>query len=213
MATVTVCGSASATVRPDDVVIGFGLNHLAGDAAAALDEVAARTQRLTSVLAEHGLSPDDWVTNGVHVAAAYEWRNDANTLLGYRASSGVSATLRQLERVGALISAAVTRCDAEMQGLTWRVDPDNPARRALLGEAAIDARIRAEAYVTALGLRLGAVESISEFAPGGGGPAAPTAPVMRRSAKVFADAPPLEVSGGQAQLGADVYVTFSVLPA
>ena len=210
MATVTVCGSASATVRPDDVVIGFGLNHLAGDAAAALAEVAGRTQRLTTVLADHGVKPDDWVTNGVHVAAAYEWRNDANTLVGYRATTGVTATLRELDLVGAMITDAVVRADAEMQGLTWRVDPGNPARRALLGEAAVDARIRAEAYVAALGLRLGAVESISEFAPSAG--PSPSAPVMTRHAKAFADSPPPEVSGGRTQLSADVIVVFSVLP-
>ncbi|MEO5901008.1 MAG: SIMPL domain-containing protein, partial [Ilumatobacteraceae bacterium] len=165
MANVTVCGTATATVQPDSVVLGLGLTHLAPDAAAALDEVAARSARLATMLADHGLEPADWVTDGVNVAEEWDWRKEQRVLIGFRASSGVSATVRTLDRVGEMIGAAVTDCGANVRDLSWRVDADNPARRALLGEAAVDARVRAEAYVAALGVTLGGVESVSELPP------------------------------------------------
>ena len=71
-------------------------------------------------------------------------------------------TLRDPDRIAPLLREAVGTAQGQVRGITWQVDADNPAHHELLGEAARDARRRAEAYVGALGLSLGAVELISE---------------------------------------------------
>jgi uncharacterized protein YggE len=80
----------------------------------------------------------------------------------------------------------------------------------LLGDAARDARRRAEAYVQALDLSLGSVELISETpitaTPPGGEP-----PHMLRAMKASGGAADMAVSGGQIELVADVHVRFAVL--
>ncbi|MEO5898558.1 MAG: SIMPL domain-containing protein, partial [Ilumatobacteraceae bacterium] len=119
--------------------------------------------------------------------------------------------VRALDRVGEMIGAAVTDCGANVRDLSWRVDADNPARRALLGEAAVDARVRAQAYVAALGVTLGAVESISELPPVAAPPAG-SAPMAMRAMAKGADSAELSVSGGRIELTAAVYVQFALLP-
>ena len=77
-----------------------------------------------------------------------------------------------------------------------------------LAEAARDARRRATAYAEALGLRLGEVELISETPIA----AEPPAGMVRMAMDAAPmGAPPVEVSGGQIELSADVYVRFSLL--
>jgi uncharacterized protein len=212
MSSVTVRGSAHASVRPDSVVVQLTVSHLDNDAGKALDEVAQRTQRLENLLVTVGLTKADWVTEGVQVGEEWQWRNDANVLVGYRATSGVAATLRDFAVVGALIRDAVRDCSAQVRALQWLVDPDNPTRSDLLGLAARDARRRATAYTSALGLRLGEVEAISESPLDHGGPTVGMADAVSfRSAKA-GGGDEMSVSGGLLDLTADVHVRFAILP-
>jgi len=61
------------------------------------------------------------------------------------------------------VSRAVEDAQAEVRDLRWSVSDDNPARRELLGAAAVDATHRADAYAEALGLRRGTVEDVSDL--------------------------------------------------
>lgn len=217
MANVTVCGSASASVRPDRVVVQLGITHVAADAGAALDEVAQRSQRLEKLLVTMGFTTDDWVTEGVQVAEEWQWRNDANVLVGYRATSGVATTVRAFDIVGTIIRDAVRECGANVRDLSWRVDPDNPTRSELLGRAAHDARRRAQAYTAALGLRLGEVELISESpistSPAPRAEAAGMEMMATRMSKSADAGDAVSVSGGLIDLVAEVFVRFAILPA
>jgi uncharacterized protein YggE len=209
MATVTVRGSALAAVTPDRAELSLALTHLAADAAGALDEVAARSQRLEEILSGHGFAHTDWATDGVTVAEEFQWKNDTNVLVGHRATTGLTVTIRSSELVGPVIRDAVTITGASVRNLVWRVDADNPARKALLAAAARDAKVRASAYVEALGLRLGEVDSISE-APLVQEPAPMPQPRMMAAAKM-GDGGELSVSGGLIELHADVNVRFAIL--
>ena len=64
MSSVTVRGTAAASVTPDRAELSLALTHLAADAAGALDEVAARSQQLEQMLAGHGFGAGDWATEG-----------------------------------------------------------------------------------------------------------------------------------------------------
>ena len=212
MASVTVCGSASASVAPDRAIVGLSLTRVEPTARAALDEVARRSTQLESLLGELAIERQDWVTDGVTVAEEWQWANDTNTLIGQRATAGVTVTVHDLSTIGELIGEAVARCGASMRELSWKVDAGNPARRSLLGEAAVDARLRASAYVDALGLRLGAVELVSELAPEVAQPS-PLMVTSMRAMKVADGGAEMATSGGQVELNASVFVRFAILPS
>ena len=214
MPSITVRGSATRSVQPDYVVVRLGLSHLAPDAPAALDEVAKRSAKLTALLTKLGLKRTEWVSEGVNVAEEFEWRKEQNVSVGYRATTGVAATLRSVDKVGVLLRDAVGKSQAEVRSLSWAVDADNAARRALLGDAATDARLRAESYAAALGLKLGKVEVVSDEPlrvesdrAEGGAPMAMA--YAARAAKETA--PEVSISGGLIELSAEVFVRFAAL--
>ncbi|MCU1360461.1 MAG: hypothetical protein JWN99_1750 [Ilumatobacteraceae bacterium] len=211
MSSIIVSGSARRFVQPDRAVVALGLTVAAKDAPTALDQVSERSTVLAGVLAGLGIDPQNWVTDGVSVAEEYEWRKDTNVLVGHRATTGVTVTLDRPDGIAPLLREAVGTAQGQVRGITWQVDADNPAHRELLGQAARDARSRAEAYVQALDLSLGAVELISEepiaASPPPGGPAQP----MMRAMKASAPANDMAVSGGQIELVAEVHVRFAVL--
>ena len=208
MSSVTVRGTAAASVTPDRAELSLALTHLAADAAGALDEVAARSQQLEQMLAGHGFGAGDWATEGVQVSEEHQWKNDSDVLVGHRATTAVTVTVRSLGLVGRIVRDGVTGAGANVRSLVWLVDADNPTRRDLLAGAARDARVRATAYVDALELRLGEVEMISEIAIG---PEPAPQPRMMMAASKTNDSAELSVSAGLVELSAEVYVRFAIL--
>jgi uncharacterized protein len=210
MASVTVRGTAAASVTPDRAELSLEVSHRAKDAGDALDQVATRSQLLEQILVRHGVSRDDWATEGVHVGEDVEWRDNQQVRVGYVASTAITVTVRTLDLVGGVVRDAVTEAGASVRRLAWRVDRDNPARRALLSDAARDARVRATAYAEALGLQLGEVELVSET-PFHAEPM----PEMRMATAPMMSAPhggpAMEVSAGLVELTADVHVRFALL--
>lgn len=211
MSSVIVCGSARRFVQPDRAVVGLALSVVAKDAPSALDQVSARSEVLTGILDGLGIGPTDWVTDGVSVAEEYEWRKDTNVLVGHRATTGVTVTLDDPARIAPLLREAVGTAQGQVRGITWQVDADNPVHRELLGQAARDARSRAEAYVAALGLSLGSVELISESPIAATPPSPGEPPQLMRAMKATGPAADMSVSGGQIELTAQVHVRFAVL--
>ncbi len=207
MSSVTVRGSALAAVTPDRAELTLALTHLAPDAASALDEVSSRSQRLEQILVELGFTSDDWATDGVQIAEEYQWKKESNVLVGHRATTALTVTIRTTELVSTVIRDGVTNAGASVRSLVWQVDADNPVRAALLGAAALDARVRAAAYVKALDLHLGDVELISE-APIDAEPS--PQPRMMMAAKMADGGGELSISGGRVELSAEVSVRFTI---
>lgn len=209
MPSVTVRGSALAAVTPDRAELSLALTHLAPDAASALDEISSRSQTLEQILTTLGFGSEDWATDGVQIAEEYQWQKESNVLMGHRATTALTVTVRSTELVSTIIREGVTTAGASVRSLVWRVDADNPARAALLGAAARDARVRAAAYAAALGLQLGEVELISEAPIAAENPPSPQ-PRMAMAAKMADSGPELSLNGGRIELNAEVYVRFTI---
>jgi len=209
MSSVTVRGSALAAVTPDCAELSLALTHLAPDAASALDEISSRSQRLEQIFIGLGFTSDDWATNGVQIDEEFQWQKESNVLVGHRATTALTVTVRSAELVSSVIREGVTTAGASVRSLAWRVDADNPARAALLGAAARDARVRATAYVGALDLYLGEVEFISE-APIATTPSPQPQPRMAMAAKMSDGGAELSLNGGRVELSAEVYVRFAI---
>jgi uncharacterized protein YggE len=209
MSSVTVRGSALAAVTPDRAELSLALTHLAPDAATALDEISSRSQRLEQILVGLGFTSNDWATDGVQIAEEYQWQKESNVLVGHRATNALTVTVRSPELVSTVIRDGVTTAGASVRSLAWRVDADNPARAALLGAAARDARVRATAYVEALGLYLGEVELVSEV-PLAAEPSPQPRMAMAMAAKMSDGGAELSLNGGRVELSAEVYVRFAI---
>ena len=209
MSSVTVRGSALAAVTPDRAELSLALTHLAPDAAGALDEISVRSQRLEQILIELGFTTDDWATDGVQIAEEYQWQKESNVLVGHRATTALTVTVRSSELVSTVIRNGVTTAGASVRSLAWHVNADNPARTSLLGAAARDARVRATAYVEALDLHLGDVELVSEAPISAEPPQQPQARVAM-AAKMSDGGAELSLNGGRVELSAEVYVRFAI---
>jgi uncharacterized protein YggE len=208
MSTVTVCGRAQARVQPDYAIVELVVSHVADTAASALKRVAAKSTSLAQLLERLEVPESDWTTGQVSLIEEREWTGDRNELVGLRASAGIEVRVNDLANLAHLLREATDVAGAFVHSTRWAVDPANPVRAQLLGEAARDARARAEAYASALGCKLGTIEGISELpfeAP------SPFEPRGALAAKM-ADTPELAISPGGVDIGAEIYVRFDIQP-
>jgi uncharacterized protein YggE len=110
--------------------------------------------------------------------------------------------------VSELIAGAVD-LGAQVNGPSWTIALDNPARIAACREAALDARRRAEAYANALGVRVGALVAVRDP---GTGPQPPPPPGQLRMAAMDAGTEALPVEAGEQVVTAVVDVEFQLEP-
>ena|SRR5437867_2442826 len=102
--TITVSGSGTARVGPDEAVFSFGVESDGSTAREALAANAERMRRIIAALRRTGISRADLRTQDVSV---YLRRSEAGALEGFTASGSVAATVRRLTRAGAAVDAAV----------------------------------------------------------------------------------------------------------
>jgi uncharacterized protein YggE len=207
---VATVGRGTARAAPDAALLSLEVWAELDTPEAALDEVARRTEVLQGVLERAGVDTADRSTAGVSLSERWDYRHDENVFVGYRASTVVSARIVDLAVLGAVISESTREAQARPHGPAWQIDPDNPARVEACRIAAEDARRKADAYASALGLRLGAVLSIRE-------PGARPRPLGRPQVAMRMAAggggPDMPVESGDVDVAAAVTVAFELIAA
>jgi uncharacterized protein YggE len=209
--TATTVGSAVVAARPDRAVLHVELVALKPTPSEALTDVAARGETLSQTLADAGIADEDRTTGGVALREIREWdrRREEETFRGHQARTVTVVQVRDLPTLGRVVRDVVDRAAARVEGPSWIVDADNPARIEAYRLAALDAHRRAEAYASALGMTLGAVVDLrdawDERPP-------PEPRMMMARAAVAEDSAPLVIEGGDVAVSATVRVSFALLP-
>lgn len=205
---ISVTGSGSAYGEPDQAVIQLGVSIAAEAVRDAISRSDALMQAVHDALLGGGVVERDLRTIGYNV-----WRQDLygpdGEITGerYHVEHQYEVVVRDVSRVGQLLSSAVEAGANSVGGITYTIsNPDE--LRAQAREAAMrDAEAKASQLAELAGVRLGAAISISESSPGGVGPQYEA----RYSAMGAGGGAP--VSGGQLVVEVDVSVVYDILGA
>ena len=203
MATLTVRGHAAVPGVPDEATVALELSALRPSADAAYSEVAQRSEALAAVCDQLGIDPSARSTAGLSVGPHVEYVDGREQHRGYRAANRMLVRLEDPALVARLLQEAVGQADARVEGPWWRIRLDNPAHAEARRLAAEDARRRAETYASALGVCVGALETVAEPSIRAVGPV----PVARTFA-AMESAPTIDVDPGEQLVSAAVDVTF-----
>jgi uncharacterized protein YggE len=193
---LTVTGTGSVRTVPDRAQFAFGVETQAATARAALAANTAAAGRLLAALRTAGIAAADLQT--AQVSLSPRTNEQGTEIVGYSASNTVTATIRDLARIGGLVDAAVDAGANSISGPSLtRADATAQYRQALRA-AFGDAREKAEALAAASGRSVGRVTAIVE---GGGVTPLPAADAARSS---------VEIAPGTQTIEASVSVTFEL---
>jgi uncharacterized protein YggE len=195
--TVITNGTGSVDAVPNTATLSFGVTTEAKTAAAALAENAEIAARVIAAIKGAGVAAKDVQTQYVALSPRYTDRGD--DIIGYTANNTVSAIVRNLQRVGAVIDAAVAAGANNVSGPSLSSDDTDALYKQALKLAVADARAKAEALGQAGHFSVGKISAVVEGS---------NAPVPVGARDAAPGATPIEP--GTQQVTANVTVTFEL---
>lgn len=191
---------------PDVAIISAGVQTLQPTATAAIEENAARMERVRAALKRAGIEDKDIQTSSINLNPEYQYdQNRPPRLTGYRASNTVNVKFRDLKRTGAILDALVAEGANTISGPNLTIDKPEAALDEARTKAIANGRARADLYARALGMQVVRLLSVSE---GGGYAAPPPMPmVMMAERSQSADT---KIDPGTQQLQVSVSMSFEL---
>ena len=205
--TATIQTSASREVRiaPDRATLILAVETRAALAGAAAQANAKAQRAVLDTLRAIGIAPSQIGTAGFTVQAAYEPNTKGGMQrTGFVANNAITVRLTQLDRVGAVIDAALAKGATNVSDLTFDASNTADARRAALADAAAQAKSDATVLAKAMGGTLGPLIWVTT-----GEESTPPRPMMRAMAASSSETP---IIAGDISVSASVQAKWAFVP-
>ncbi len=204
--TISVSGNGQAYTAPDKAMISIGVQTRDKDAGKAVDNNTAAMNKILAALKAQGIADKDLQTQNFSINPQYEYDSSGNPTgaVSFIVDNTLVATVRNLPKLGATLSSAVSAGANNIYGISFGVQDPSALQATARDLAVADARARAEALAKAAGVTLGEVISISESLNVNN-----PVPVYARdmAQAVGGDVP---VATGEQSVSVDVSVTFAI---
>ena len=202
--TVTASGTGTTQAVPDTAEMSFGVTTMSSNAKTALDDVSKIAERIASAVKKQGIADKDIQTRDVSVYPQSTDHNGKQVITGYQASLSVQVKVRDISKLGEVITDADAAGANSISGPSFTIDDQAPVRAKAIAEAVADARKSAEAMAKAAGKSVGAVLSMSSSDVGSvPGP-------MYSASEAGAAAKSVPIEPGQLDITATVVVVFEL---
>lgn len=193
MRQITVQGQGVIAAEPDLATVQIGVQKRAKTPADAMEQTAAAAQNVVARLKEMGISGADLQTSNLSLNVLESYgSNNQRRVEGYEAANTLNVRIRDLDQVGAVLTAVVADGANHFRGLRFALANPRPAQDAARQAAVKDALAKAALYAEAAGAELGDVLSISTITQQD----APM-PMMRMEMAAMSDMP---VEAGEVEL-------------
>lgn len=211
--TITVTGYGIAYGAPDIVTMGLGVQSSNTNILTAMDDTNTRMQAVIQALKDGGVAAEDIRTDNYSIYQDYgkvpqpSPEGQTQQESSYSVSIGVTVTVRDPNKVGDLLSAAVAAGANMVNYIQFDIANRTALESQARTKAVDDARSRANELAKLLGLTVGDALNVVEgsgYTPGpmyaglGGGGAAAAVP---------------PISQGQLSVNMSVTITFALVPA
>lgn len=204
--TLNVSGIGVVYLKPDIVYINIGVNTQRPNAAEAVEINKEQTSKVIAAIKDFGVAEKDIRTTNFSI-----WSNPQYDPMGqitstnYSVDNTVNVTVRDLDKLGDLLDAAVQAGANNIYSIQFDVEDKTEATKEARAQAVEDAKTEAKELADAAGVKLVTIESINyyESSPtpyfegkGGGGGAMSEAAVP--------------IQPGQLAISVTVNVTYSI---
>jgi uncharacterized protein YggE len=174
--TITVLGEGTARASPNVALADIGVTVQGVTVTGATNEARVVTNGVIMALRARGLAERD-----IHTQRSGIWpeaqpvaaeRPSPPGEVAYRVSSRVLVTIRDLDRMGEVLDAAVEAGANQMYGVTFTVSDPAAGQSEARRHALADATARAHEVAALYGVQLGEMVSVSEVTGGWNSPIA-----------------------------------------
>lgn len=203
--TLTVTGTGEVALTPDLARVTLAVETRNRDLGKAVAENNQRTAQVIQTLQQGGVAEKDIHTRNFSVNQVRRYDDQGNLILGpYTVTNTLVVTVRDLEKLGALLDAALQAGANRMDNLTFGSSRAREAQLQAKLAAVEDAQKQAEAIAQQAGVTLEAVQTITF------GYAAPVRETTYKAEMLAAAPAQVPVSPGEMKVTATVTMVFLI---
>lgn len=176
--TVTVQGDGQATMAPDVARVSFTVENTKATVADAQAATTKQANAAIDAVKKLGVADKDVKTLSYNISPQYSYPNPcplgsicpdyirAPKIIGYQVSETVQVTMRDLDKVGDLLSELGTLEVQNVNGPAFALDDPTAGYDAARADAIAKAKTQADLLAKQLGVRLGKIVNFSESSGG-----------------------------------------------
>ena len=204
--TISVNGSGKAYLAPDIAYITIGVHTEGPVATEAVAENNTRSQKVIDTLKQAGVAEKDIQTTNFNISPQPEYDNAGKPTgkINYTVDNSVLVTVRDINKVGAILDAVVKSGANTINGIQFDVADKTAALSTARQQAVKDSQVKANELASAAGETLGPVQTISEYS-GGGSPM-----YDMRAAPMAAQSSSVPIQPGQLLITVEVSVVYGI---
>lgn len=204
--TVTASGAGTVQAAPDEATMSFGVSKNSPDAKTLLADTNKAAEKIVAALKKAGVEDKDIQTQNVAFYPQTTFLNGKTKVTGYEASIGVTVKVRDLTKLGEIISAGNDAGANNVNGPSFAIAEDSPFTAKAIDKAVANARRNAEAMAKAADKTVGDVLSISDSTASQVVPYAD----FRTLGSATADSKAVAINPGQLDVSSSVVVVFEL---
>lgn len=211
--TITVDGEGKIVAVPDIAAVSVGILTEGREVAQVQAQNTAKMKALLDKVKALGVEVKDIQTTQYSISPRYDWVEGKRFLQGYQVEESASVKIRDLTKIGAILSAVGEAGANQVSGVSFTIDEPETLRAQAREKAFDKAAEKAASLAAKAGVKLGKVISFNEYSPGGG-------PTYYKSMDTLsfgmggaseAAAPPAPVESGSLDVVVNVNVTYEIL--
>lgn len=210
---VSVSGEGRVQAAPDVAWVNVGVQTQGATAAEAMGKNGEAMTAVVNKVKELGIADTDIQTSDINLYPQYDNKREPDgtppVVTGYQASTSIRITVNDISKAVWVLDGAVQAGANQANGLQFGIKDAAPQRQQALTRATQEARSRADAIASGLGLRVVGVRSATDSY------SSPPTPVGRGGDSFAGAAPvaaPVPVERGQLTITERVNVVFDVAP-
>lgn len=165
---ITVAGEAVVNVKPDKIVITFGIETSDADVKAAKQKNSELLKKAVGVARDCGVHEKDIQTDQLSIEPRWKNGYEQQGFVGYFAHNTVMVTLSDLEQMDKLITDALQAGINRLQGVDFQTTEFKKYREEARELALKAAKEKAEKMAAVLGQTIGKPMQINETFAGSG---------------------------------------------
>jgi hypothetical protein len=204
--TVSVSGSGQAVLTPDIAYITIGVRTENANASEAVAANSTATDKVIQALKAQGIDPKDIRTTNFSIYPQQQYDNNGKLVsTTFVVENQVYVTIRDLDKIGQILDAAVKAGANTIYGITFDVQDKSAALAEARKEAVDNAHAAAEELAAAAGVKIVEVQSITSSS------SSPSPlPMFARVATAAEAAPSVPISTGQLTFTVDVQMVYTI---
>lgn len=207
---ISVTGSAGKEVVPDKAVLTLSVMSEGKEAKAVQDQNSLKMNDVMKALKDAGLDTKDIETTQYTLYPGDEWdqTSQKNVRKGYRAENMIQVTIKDISRAGEILDVAVKSGVNTVNNVAFMLSEakEKEVKDALVKEASVQARAKAQNLAKGLGVSVGKVLFVTEtsYNPG------PWYYNTFNKAAVMESAAPTPLSPASVKISLQVNVDFEI---